>query len=696
MHAFFPVPTRNRTRRRRTRDGRPEATRVLRSSDANKSQHALDAPSEPSSAGDVAPLDARGKQLLWSSVEIGSPQGIIDAINGSVLDTIPPADVNSTFLFNRTALHQAASRGDVACVETLLSLKATIDRRTTSGLTALYLASQNGHFNVARLLVESNADFWCETDDGTLPIHVAASMGHAAVVTLLIGRDRGLLYARNQIKQRPKDVASSVNIVQLLQAAEDETASVNDSLHGDQKEEHVDAYACRTNFKGSVVLRNSRRDVVRRLLQRSQQCEASFTASVAQPSPDNHQGPQPIFAKARPTAGICSRLGPFATLHPEHSRFWSTEVGPESFEMVRFLGKGNFGDVHQVMHKASKREFAMKLVEKSRLRWRSGLWKEVQAEHSVLSFISHPYIVDLQVAFQTKGFLVMVFELCSGGNLDMLIQRQRRLQVPLARFYAAEILLAIGHLHERNLAFRSLKPSSIVIDNDGHCKLAAFGLIKAGVKALTGANSFCGHVAFLAPEQVLRRVYGLAVDLYGLGALLFAMIVGFPPFFHTDQQTLLANIKCAPLQVPRWVSADTKSIIFDLMERDPSHRLGVGDTPAVQRHVFFKGIDFAALARRELPVPECCLDIESAFHATNHEPPDSSFSKWDRKAHSPNLNDGEFKLGNLEVERVDKWYIAKVDFGVIPEETAASRRSRSNTNLKKLPSMMSSQNELQQ
>lgn len=270
--------------------------------------------------------------------------------------------------------------------------------------------------------------------------------------------------------------------------------------------------------------------------------------------------------------------------------------------MVRCLGKGSFGEVYHVVHKSTSKPFAMKVILKSKVLTGSNLRYTI-TERNVLSFIRHPYIVPLHHAFQTPEHLVLILQYCQGGNLQRLIQSERRLQLETACLYTAEVLLALIHLHERQIIFRDLKPENVVLDDNYHAMLTDFGLSKEDVLGPRDAKSFCGSYAFLAPEILHRCGHGHAVDLYGLGVLLFAMLTGMPPFYHPDQDALVNNIKFAELRIPLNVPRAAASLIFTLMERDPARRLGANSTSDVQQHAFFCTTDWAKLMAREVAGP---------------------------------------------------------------------------------------------
>jgi serine/threonine protein kinase len=132
----------------------------------------------------------------------------------------------------------------------------------------------------------------------------------------------------------------------------------------------------------------------------------------------------------------------------------------------------------------------------------------------------------------------------------------------MARFYSAEITLALDTMHEHGVVYRDLKPENILLDGEGHIKLADFGLAKEGVhEAAEGAHSLCGTPEYLSPEVLDRQGHGTAVDWWNLGMVLYEMLTGLPPWYTTDRDKLFERLRSAPLKFPFYVSRPAASII---------------------------------------------------------------------------------------------------------------------------------------
>jgi serine/threonine protein kinase len=211
-----------------------------------------------------------------------------------------------------------------------------------------------------------------------------------------------------------------------------------------------------------------------------------------------------------------------------------------SFNILQTLGSGTFGKVYKVELKSNGNIYAMKIINKKYL-IRNQQLRYAVTECNVLKQTKHPFIITLHYAFQTPDHLYMILDYCPGGDFSFHIARNL-FEEDEAKFFIAELVLAIEHLHNLDIIYRDLKPENILIDSDGHIRLADFGLAKENVSGNKMAQSFCGSPAYLAPEMVNRRGAGKSSDIYGIGAVLYEMISGTPPFYANDLNTMYKNI----------------------------------------------------------------------------------------------------------------------------------------------------------
>jgi serine/threonine protein kinase len=301
----------------------------------------------------------------------------------------------------------------------------------------------------------------------------------------------------------------------------------------------------------------------------------------------------------------------FAMAQPQDSsmRFNHTplESAPrlDSFKMIRVIGKGSFGKVFLVKEIKTGTIYALKVLRKDNIVKRNQV-EHTKTERSVLGYVQHPFIVGMNMAFQSKDKLYFVLDYCAGGELFFHLGKEGRFPEPRARFYASEIVLALSYVHSLDIIYRDLKPENVLLDAQGHIRLTDFGLSKEGISnSSSGANSFCGTPEYLAPEILNRQGHGRAVDWWSLGALLYEMLTGLPPFYCQDRERLFEKIRKSELNYPPTVSKSAVSLLKGLLTKDPSRRLGSGpnDVEDIRIHEFFSAIEWEKLFRGEVPPP---------------------------------------------------------------------------------------------
>jgi len=189
--------------------------------------------------------------------------------------------------------------------------------------------------------------------------------------------------------------------------------------------------------------------------------------------------------------------------------------------------------------------------------------------------------------------LYLILEFCPNGDLSTHLQERNRFTESVAAFYIAEVILAIEYLHARDIVYRDLKPENILLDSLGHVCLADFGLAKDDVNMANMAMSFCGSPAYLPPEMLGQGGTDKPADIYCIGAILFELLSGFPPYYSDNMDILFKNIQTANLQYPKYVKPHAKDLINGLLCRDPNIRPTLDE---VKLHPFFDIIDWDLLA----------------------------------------------------------------------------------------------------
>ncbi|TKR75813.1 hypothetical protein L596_017052 [Steinernema carpocapsae] len=287
---------------------------------------------------------------------------------------------------------------------------------------------------------------------------------------------------------------------------------------------------------------------------------------------------------------------------------FSTRLSPQDFGLLKVLGKGGYGKVFQVKKLTGSdagKIFAMKVLKKATIVRNQKDTAHTKAERNILEAVKSPFICDLSYAFQTGGKLYLILEYLSGGELFMHLEREGVFMEDTAAFYLAEIVIALEHLHKQGIIYRDLKPENILLDARGHVKLTDFGLCKESIEGDQKTHTFCGTIEYMAPEILMRVGHGKAVDWWSLGALMFDMLTGGPPFTAENRKKTIDKILKGRLTLPPYLSNDARELIKRLLKRHVESRLGAGpsDAEEIKEHAFFRSLDWDIVYRRQMEPP---------------------------------------------------------------------------------------------
>ncbi|XP_057467959.1 uncharacterized protein LOC130757238 isoform X2 [Actinidia eriantha] len=354
----------------------------------------------------------------------------------------------------------------------------------------------------------------------------------------------------------------------------------------------------------------------------------------------------------------------------EYMRLKRHKICVDDFELLTIIGRGAFGEVRLCREKKSGTIFAMKKLKKSEMLSR-GQVEHVRAERNLLAEVAGYFIVKLYYSFQDAEYLYLIMEYLPGGDMMTLLMREETLTETVARFYIAQSVLAIESIHHHNYIHRDIKPDNLLLDKNGHLRLSDFGLCKPldcsnlstinenevmndenlresmdvngcfpdngnesrwkspleqlqhwQMNRRTLAFSTVGTPDYIAPEVLLKKGYGKECDWWSLGAIMYEMLVGYPPFYSDDPITTCRKIvhwrNHLKFPLEARLTPEAKDLICRLL-CDVEHRLGTRGAEQIKGHPWFKGIVWDKL-----------YEMEAAFKPeVNGELDTQNFLKFD-------------------------------------------------------------------
>ncbi|XP_037620443.1 microtubule-associated serine/threonine-protein kinase 3-like [Sebastes umbrosus] len=301
------------------------------------------------------------------------------------------------------------------------------------------------------------------------------------------------------------------------------------------------------------------------------------------------------------------------------------------FDIIKLVSSGAFGTINLVRHKETKQAFAMKQIALQYPNQRDA----VLLERDILTYLDHPLVVPMFCSFETVSHMYMTMEYVGGGDFAALLHYNGRFHVDVARFYMAEVVLALEYIHSYGILHRDLKPSNLLISTDGHIKVADFGLSKFGSDSTAAfmteserrrnAREFsdletCGTPEFMAPEVFLQTGYGKPVDWWATGVILYNFLYGVTPFSGSNSEQIGVRVTKNDIHWPDAGSPQldvARRLISRLLQKDPVKRLGTRGASEVKRQPFFRGVNWKNLPYETPPyVPNveneedtCCFPV---------------------------------------------------------------------------------------
>lgn len=281
------------------------------------------------------------------------------------------------------------------------------------------------------------------------------------------------------------------------------------------------------------------------------------------------------------------------------------------------INTGIFGRTRLVKNLRDKTYYTLKIMKKARIVKMQQL-AHVQNEVTILSRARCSYMIEMKALFQDENSVYILQEYIPGGELYSHLRRSKAFELSLYQFYSVEVACALHHLHLLKIVYRDLKPENILLTKEGHIRLTEFGLAKRIDIANGQTFTLCGTPEYLAPEVILGHGYGTSVDWWGLGILMYEMVMGFPPFFGKNPFTVYQKILEGKLQFAHAVPNNSKSVITAFLHTDRKQRLGCHNFDSVKHHVFFRGIDWNSAAL-QLIVPPVAPTVTAEADTSNFD-----------------------------------------------------------------------------
>ncbi|KAI5649581.1 hypothetical protein M9H77_35586 [Catharanthus roseus] len=382
----------------------------------------------------------------------------------------------------------------------------------------------------------------------------------------------------------------------------------------------------------------------------------------------------------------------------EYMRLQRHKMGADDFEPLTMIGKGAFGEVRICREKTTGHVYAMKKLKKSEM-LRRGQVEHVKAERNLLAEVDSNCIVKLYCSFQDEEYLYLIMEYLPGGDMMTLLMRKDTLTEDEARFYVGETVLAIESIHKHNYIHRDIKPDNLLLDRNGHMKLSDFGLCKpldctnlhekdfSVATNLSGALQSDGRPAapkrsqqeqlqhwqrnrrmlaystvgtpdYIAPEVLLKKGYGMECDWWSLGAIMYEMLVGYPPFYSDEPMATCRKIVNwrTHLKFPEEakLSPEAKDLISKLL-CNVEQRLGTKGADEIKAHPWFRGIEWDKLYQmRAAFIPEVNDELDTQnfekFEETdNHVPTSAKSGPWRKMLSSKDVNFMGYTYKNFEI-----------------------------------------------
>ncbi|CAG9765068.1 unnamed protein product [Ceutorhynchus assimilis] len=285
------------------------------------------------------------------------------------------------------------------------------------------------------------------------------------------------------------------------------------------------------------------------------------------------------------------------------------------FDIMKVLGAGSFGLVVLCKDKRDSKTYAMKLMEKCNI-IKTRQLAHTGAEIKLMKNINFPFIVDMHGFFMDNVYVGIVMSFANAGDMFTHLRELKKFEEGLAKFYAAQVILAFEYIHHLGVIYRDLKPENILVDLQGYLRITDLGFCKKIDNTRT--YTLCGTPEYLAPEIILSQGYNKSVDYWSYGVLVYEMNAGYAPFFAKDPMRLYEKIVSGKYSCPPFFSKQLKDLLGNMLIVDRSKRYGLlkNGVKDIKSHDWFKNTDFdQILSKKVIPsyVPKVDNETDTRY-----------------------------------------------------------------------------------
>lgn len=539
----------------------------------------------------------------WGLIHFASVQGKDLCLRKLVLNG---ANLNLVTNDEWTPLGLAAAHAQAACLTILLRSPGVQMNKMTKKGSALHIAVQYNHIDIVSLLLNAGASIILENNLKQIPLELAKDIEIIELIPKFQGM-RDLEKYSN--KSKPANFSGKLTKLRTFKIS-DRKVFLNINLNSGLLEEYFNksdffTYSCPNyTFQLSTIEYVGAFVKGVRKIKSISYFEVSlvsgkriyYTKDEAYRDKWVEQLCEAInYCQVYKRVTICE-----AQINSENENEEvdfgldeNSEKLKDNFEIVQEIGSGSYGEVHKVVEKDTGLVFALKSLSKPFMK-RKEMLKYAISEIKIMQKLVHPFVISMKCAFEDSSTLYLILEYCSGGDLEALLSK-KKLPSMVARATIAEIILGLEYIHSMDIIYRDLKPANILIDIEGHIKLADFGLATPLEHDFSIISTLVGSPAYISPEILIGEKLGKKSDIYSLGVVIHEILTGTLPFEYSNIDLIFSNIKNGKFFFSKELNKAQLDLIKKLMQRKPEKR---PDFEEIKAHNFFQGLDWKSVENK--------------------------------------------------------------------------------------------------